>query len=67
MLHAIALWGGWISLAASAMCLLSGRWFFAALLLVIGIIKLTEGYRVSHILGFKLWWVKEDVDDTPLS
>jgi len=49
--------GGWINSVLGVGSLCVGAWAMAALFLSLGLILLTQGYRVSHVLGARLPWV----------
>jgi len=40
-----------------------GWWWWTAINLIISVISLAEGYRISHVFGFRLWWIKDDEAD----
>jgi hypothetical protein len=59
MLHrGLAKFGGWFNSALGVVGLSVGAWLVGALFLSLGLFLLTQGYRVSHVLGVRLPWVK---------
>jgi hypothetical protein len=56
--------GGWFNSAFGVGGLCIGAWWAGALFLSIGLILLAQGYRVSHVMGVRLPWVRSE-DGTP--
>lgn len=54
----LAKFGGWFNSALGVFGLFFGAWLMGALFLSLGLLLLTQGYRVSHVLGVRLPWVK---------
>jgi hypothetical protein len=52
--------GGWFNSALGVGGLLVHAYLFGALFLALGVVLLTQGYRVSHVLGVRLPWVRGD-------
>ena len=52
--------GGWFNGALGVAGLCVGAWWTGSLFLSLGLFLLTLGYRVSHVFGARLPWVRED-------
>jgi hypothetical protein len=58
----LAKFGGWFNTALGLFGLCIGAWLGGALFLSLGLVVLTQAYRVTHVFGVRLPWVKgEDV------
>jgi uncharacterized membrane protein YdbT with pleckstrin-like domain len=49
---------GWFNLALGIAGLALRDWLWGSIFLVLGIVLLTQGYRVLTVLGVRLPWVK---------
>lgn len=52
--------GGWVNSALGVGGLLVGAYPLGALFLALGIVLLTQGYRVSAVFGVRLPWVRSN-------
>jgi hypothetical protein len=51
---------GWMFLIGALIDCLFGWWWLAGISAGISLMCLAEGYRVTSVLGLRLWWVKND-------
>lgn len=61
----LAKFGGWFNTALGILGLCLGGWVAGVLFLTLGLILLTQGYRVSAVLGVRLPWVKGEDAASP--